>query len=205
MNKIKKILKYDKKIMIFLNLIAIAGIISGSIFVIIIDKNDKKSVIDAVNNLFNNIKNNNFDYLLMLKNTLINNILLIFLLWIVGISVIGVIIVILSIFFKCFILSFTISSILYVYKVKGFILALIYIFPHMVINLLIFLYISSYSIKLTIILIKSILKKENLNFKLFFNNYLRILLVSLIFILFSCLVESFVTPFILKWLIKFLI
>lgn len=205
MNKIKKILKYDKKIMIFLNLIAIAGIISGSIFVIIIDKNDKKSVIDAVNNLFNNIKNNNFDYLLMLKNTLINNILLIFLLWIVGISVIGVIIVILSIFFKCFILSFTISSILYVYKIKGFILALIYIFPHMVINLLIFLYISSYSIKLTIILIKSILKKENLNFKLFFNNYLRILLVSLIFILFSCLVESFVTPFILKWLIKFLI
>ena len=205
MTKLKNILKYDKKIMLFLNVIAVIGIISGSIFVIIINKNDKKTMIESITNLFNKIKNDNFEFVSIFKNTFLNNFITAFIIWIIGISVIGIVITILLVFYKCFILSFTISSIIYTYSFKGIILSIIYIFPHMVINILAFLYISSYSIKLTIILIKTILKRENLNFKLFFNNYLKILLVSVIILIFSSIYESIVMPYILKSLVKFLI
>ena len=205
MTKLKNILKYDKKIMIFLNVIAVIGIISGSIFVVIINKNDKKTMIESITNLFNKIKNDNFEFASIFKNTFLNNFITAFIIWIIGISVIGIVITILLVFYKCFILSFTISSIIYTYSFKGIILSIIYIFPHMVINVLAFLYISSYSIKLTIILIKTILRRENLNFKLFFNNYLKILLVSVIILIFSSIYESIVMPYILKSLVKFLI
>ena len=205
MTNLKNILKYDKKIMFFLNIIAVIGIISGSIFVIIINKNDKKMMIDSINNLFNKIKENNFDFLSIFKNTILNNFIISFIIWIIGISVIGIVITILLVFYKCFILSFTISSIIYVYSFKGIILSIIYIFPHMIVNILTFLYISSYSIKLSIILTKTILKRENLNFKQFLNNYLKVLLISIVILFLSSIYESIIMPYILKSIIRFLI
>lgn len=205
MTNLKNILKYDKRIMLFLNIIAVIGIISGSIFVIIINKNDKKMMIDSINNLFNKIKESNFDFLSIFKNTILNNFIISFIIWIIGISVIGIVVTILLVFYKCFILSFTISSIIYVYSFKGIILSIIYIFPHMIINILTFLYISSYSIKLSIILTKTILKRENLNFKQFLNNYLKVLLISIVILLLSSIYESIIMPYILKSIIRFLI
>lgn len=205
MTNLKNILKYDKKIMFFLNIIAVIGIISGSIFVIIINKNDKKMMIVSINNLFNKIKENNFDFLSIFKNTIFNNFIISFIIWIIGISVIGIVITILLVFYKCFILSFTISSIIYVYSFKGIILSIIYIFPHMIVNILTFLYISSYSIKLSIILTKTILKRENLNFKQFLNNYLKVLLISIVILFLSSIYESIIMPYILKSIIRFLI
>ena len=205
MNKIKNILKFDKKIMLFLNIISIIGIISGSIFVIIINKNDKRLMLESVIKLFTKIKNNDFNYILTLKNSILNNYIVTFFIWIVGISVIGALIVIFLLFYKCFILTFTISSIIYSYGIKGIFLSLIYIFPHMILNILIFMYIGSYSIKLPIILIKSIIKKENLNFKSFLNNYLKVLLISILFLTISSFIESIVMPSLLKIIIKFLI
>ena len=67
------------------------------------------------------------------------------------------------------------------------------------------MYIGSYSIKLSIILIKSIIKKENLNFKSFLNNYLKVLLISILFLTISSFIESIVMPSLLKIIIKFLI
>lgn len=205
MDKLKKIIKYDKKIMTFLNVIAIIGIIAGSIFMIVLSKNDKDVVLNSIKDFFDKLINNKFNFIGTLKNTLISNLLFSFIIWVIGISVVGVLIVIFIIFYKSFALGFTISSIIYAYSIKGTLLALIYVFPHMVINLLILLYLSSYSIKLSIILIKSILKKDNLNFKSFINNYSKIFLVSIVFLIITSLYESFIAPIILRYFAQLLI
>ena len=75
----------------------------------------------------------------------------------------------------------------------------------MIVNILTFLYISSYSIKLSIILTKTILKRENLNFKQFLNNYLKVLLISIVILFLSSIYESIIMPYILKSIIRFLI
>ena len=199
MDKLKKIIKYDKKIMTFLNVIAILGIIAGSIFVIVLSKNDKDVVLNSIKDFFDKLINNKFNFIGTLKNTLISNLLFSFIIWVIGISVVGVLIVIFIIFYKSFALGFTISSIIYTYSIKGALLALIYVFPHMVINLLILLYLSSYSIKLSIILSKSILKKDNLNFKSFINNYAKVFLISIVLLTITSLYESFIAPIILRY------
>lgn len=205
MDKLKKIIKYDKKIMTFLNVIAIVGIIAGSIFMIILSKNDKETVLNSIKDFFDKLINNKFNFVGTLKNTVISNFLFSFIIWVIGISVVGVLIVIFIIFYKSFTLGFTISSIIYTYSIKGTLLALIYVFPHMVINLLILLYLSSYSIKLSIILIKSILKKDNLNFKAFINNYSKVFLISIIFLIVTSLYESFISPIVLRYFAQLLI
>ena len=205
MDKLKKIIKYDKKIMTFLNVIAIVGIIAGSIFMIILSKNDKETVLNSIKDFFDKLINNKFNFVGTLKNTLISNFLFSFIIWVIGISVVGLLIVIFIIFYKSFTLGFTISSIIYTYSIKGSLLALIYVFPHMVMNLLIILYLSSYSIKLSIILIKSILKKDNLNFKAFINNYSKVFLISIIFLIVTSLYESFIAPIILRYFAQLLI
>ncbi len=205
MDKLKKIIKYDKKIMTFLNVIAIVGIIAGSIFMIVLSKNDKDVVLNSIKDFFDKLTNNKFNFIGTLKNTALSNLLFSFIIWVIGISVVGVLIVIFIIFYKSFTLGFTISSIIYTYSIKGTLLALIYVFPHMVINLLILLYLSSYSIKLSIILIKSILKKDNLNFKSFINNYSKVFLISIVFLIITSLYESFIAPIILRYFAQLLI
>ena len=205
MDKLKKIIKYDKKIMTFLNVIAIVGIIAGSIFMIVLSKNDKETVLNSIKDFFDKLINNKFNFAGTLKNSLISNLLFSFIIWVIGISVVGVLIVIFIIFYKSFTLGFTISSIIYTYSIKGSLLALIYVFPHMVMNLLIILYLSSYSIKLSIILIKSILKKDNLNFKAFINNYSKVFLISMLFLIVTSLYESFIAPIILRYFCELLI
>ena len=205
MDKLKKIIKYDKKIMTFLNVIAVVGIIAGSIFMIILSKNDKETVLNSIKDFFDKLINNKFNFVGTLKNTVISNFLFSLIIWVIGISVIGVLIVIFIIFYKSFTLGFTISSIIYTYSIKGTLLALIYVFPHMIINLLVLLYLSSYSIKLSIILIKSILKKDNLNFKAFINNYSKVFLISMLFLIATSLYESFISPIILRYFAQLLI
>ena len=205
MDKLKKIIKYDKKIMTFLNVIAIVGIIAGGIFMIVLSKNDKETVLNSIKDFFDKLINNKFNFAGTLKNTLISNLLFSFIIWVIGISVVGVLIVIFIIFYKSFTLGFTISSIIYTYSIKGALLALIYVFPNLVINLLVLLYLSSYSIKLSIILIKSILKKDNLNFKAFINNYSKVFLISIIFLIVTSLYESFISPIILRYFVQLLI
>ena len=205
MDKLKKIIKYDKRIMTFLNVIAIIGIITGSIFMVVLNKNDKETVLKAIKDFFENLMNNEFNFTTTFKNTIISNFLFSLIIWIIGISVVGVLVVIFIVFYKSFTLGFTIASIIYTYSIKGCLIALLYIFPHMVINILILLYLSSYSIKLSIILIKSILRKDSFNFKSFINNYLKIYLITLIVLLMSSLYESFIAPVLLRYFMNLLI
>ena len=201
MKKLLNRIKYDKKTMTILNVITIIGIITGSIFITILNKTDKKLISDAVNNYLSHIKSINNLELIYLKNILINNTISLFLIWIIGISVIGVFFVLIFIFYKSFILGFSISALIYTYSYKGIFISLIYIFPHIIINLLIFMFVASYSLKLSSILIRSILKKENMNFKSFINNYIKIFIFSLIFIIMTSIYESIILPIIFKFML----
>lgn len=202
MKKLINSIKYDKKTMTILNVIAITGIIAGSIFVTILSKKDKTLIVNSLNNYFSFFKSSNVSIINEFKRIFLTNFFIIFIIWIIGISVIGVLLVISFIFYKSFILGFSISSLIYTYSYKGAIISFVYIFPHMIINLLIFLFISCYSLKLSTILVKSILKRQNLNFKSFINSYVKIFIISLIFILLTSIYEAVIMPIILKGLIK---
>lgn len=203
LDKLKNKIKYNKKIMLFLTIIVIIGIISGSFLSIVLNYNDKqiikKNIIDFTENI------NRINHINILKNTLLINTLLIIGIWILGISLIGLLIVICLIFWKAFTLSFTISGFILTYNIKGLLLSIIYIFPHLIVNLLIFMYIGSYAIKFSTLIIKCIFKKINLNLRKLMIIYLKVLIISLMFIIITSLYESFIMPFIFKNIVPLII
>ena len=198
MDKLKNKIKYNKKIMLFLIIIVIIGIISGSFLCVILNSSDKALVQEHIKSFIENINSNNLNYVDSLKNSVLINTILTLGIWILGISVIGLLVVILLIFWKSFTLAFTIAGFIITYNLKGLLCALIYIFPHLIINLLIIMYLGSYSIKFSMLIIKCMFNKVNLDIHKLMKVYTKVLLFSFSTIIITSLYESFVTPFLLK-------
>ena len=193
----------NKKTNLFVIFIIILGIISGTIFLTVLNENDKNLVINQIINFINNINNNEINNTISLKNALIENGIFIIISWIFGMSIIGIVFNIFLIYLKGFIIGFSISSFFLAYKYKGLLAAFIYIFPTSIINIIITLIIGVYSILFVINLWKLIfIKDKSINMKNFLKKYLLILIITVILCLISSLTEAYVVPAILKLVIK---
>lgn len=191
--------RVNKNLFVFLLGIVFLGVIFGSILPIFLSVDDKKLVSEYLIGFISNIKDG-FNSLIFFKNGLISDGLFLFLIWVLGISVIGIPIVLFLFFYKCFIFGFSISSIIINYGFKGIIFSLSYVFPHQVINILIFLFLSSYSLIFSIRLMLFILRKFEFNIRVYFRKYLSILLVSCVGLFISILYESFINPYVLGFI-----
>lgn len=201
MDKLKGTIKVNKKTLLFFTILLIIGIIAGSIFMAILSETDKKLVTDYFNNYISNIENNKLNYLESIKNGLFNNLLYIIIIWILGISIIGIPIVTIMFFIKSFTLGFSIASIVFNYKLKGCLLNFINIFPHQMIYFLIYMLITTYSIFFSLKMISSIINKKNMDFKIMMNKYVKILIISVIAITIGIIIETFITPLLIKIII----
>lgn len=201
LHNLKKKTYINKNLFVFLLGIILVGIASGTIFSILINNQDKLLVKEYLKVFMDNIINGKLNF----KNTLLNTLVLkegyILLIWALGISILGIILVLPLLFIKAFILGFSIGSIIINFKLKGVILMLTYIMPHHIINILIYILITAYSIILSYKIIKSIKNKQTLNFKPIIIKYRYILLFSITIIFITSLYETFLMPKVLKFVL----
>ena len=183
--------------------IVIVGVLFGSILPIFLSVDDKKLVSDYLFGFVNDIKDG-FDSIVFLKNGLLGNCLFLILIWLLGVSIIGVPIILFLFFYKCFILGFSISSIIINYGLKGVLFSFIYVFPHQVINILIYLMLTSYSLIFSIKLLCYILRKIEFNIRNSFRKYFKIFIFCFGGLIISVLYESFVNPHILSFIFNLL-
>lgn len=196
----------DKKVNTFIMFIIILGIISGSLFLVVLKDTDRNLVIEKINTFFTNINTNNINNIEAFKNAFIENIIFVILVWILGMSIIGIIINIFMIYLKGFIVGFSLSSFFLVYKYKGLLATFIYAFPTSIINILVCLLLGVYSVLFTINLWKIIfLKERDFNIKRFIKKYFLVLILCIILIIISSLTEGFLIPSLLKLVIKLFI
>ena len=202
-NKIKSIILPNKKINIFIICLIVLGLTIGSIFSVIISQNDQNLVIEKIKLFIDNINNNSLNSLIDLKNSISINYLYIIIIWILGMTLIGIPINIFILFFKSFTLGFSLSSFIITYSYKGLLLSSIYLILGQLINIIVLLVLTIYSIMFSSILIKNIFK-NNLHNELpkFLKNYCIILIIVLLVSLISSLSETFLMPTIIKLLIK---
>ena len=194
-NKIKSIILPNKKINIFIICLIVLGLTVGSIFSVIISQNDQNLVIEKIKLFIDNINNNSLNSLIAFKNSISINYLYIIIIWILGMTLIGIPINIFILFFKSFTLGFSLSSFIITYSYKGLLLSSIY--------LIVLLVLTIYSIMFSSILIKNIIKNSLHNeLPKFLKNYCIILIIALLVSLISSLSETFLMPTIIKLLIK---
>ena len=204
MDKLKSNIRINKNLFVFLLVIIAVGIAAGSIFVTVLNNEDKVMVSDYLNNFLNNLNSNNLNYSGTLINTLIFTLGAALLIWLLGISIIGFLLILIFLFIKAFSIGFSIGSIIINFNFKGIIIAIAYIVPHHIINLMIYLLISSYALVLSYRLINSFTKKQSFEFKSVFNRYLFILLFSIIILLLSVLYEVYGAPKLINLIVSIL-
>lgn len=196
----------NKKVNLFVIFIVVLGIISGSLFLMVLNENDKSEVINEISTFMTNINTNNINNLNSFKNSLIEGMILIILSCILGMSIIGVIFNIFFIYMKSFTIGFSISSFILVYKYKGILSSLVYTVPSQLINILIILILGVYTLLFSKYLFKMIfLKDKTVNLGKFFKKYVLVFGICILLCLISALCEAYLVPSLLKVMIKLFI
>ena len=194
-----------KKKYLFLIIIVIVGFIFGIIFSNILNAEDQKLVNSKIIEYFNNIASDTkIDYFKNLLTSIKNNLLYIGVIWILGLSVIGLLFNNFILFFKSFILGFSIGSIINIYFYSGIVLSFFYIFPSLLLNIFIYLIMVYYANDFSLKLFNIIFRKKDYKFSFFIKNYTKILLILSLILIVSSIIETFIMPFFLK-LFSFLI
>lgn len=198
MDKLYSKIKLNKKILVFLTIISLTALITGSLFVVFLDKSDKTLTTNYLNELISSITNSKIDYFSILTNSFISNALIIVSIWLLGISIIGIPIIIYLYFSQIFTIGFAIGSIILKYGYKGLVLSFLYLFPHNFLVIIYLIILVSYAISLSIKLIGAITKKKQLDFKNISNKYLLILGICLLLSILSTLYETFGFTYLIK-------
>ena len=178
----------NKKVNLFVIFIIVLGIISGCLFLVVLNENDKNLVINEINTFMTNIYTNNINNINSFKNSMIEFLIFIMLTWILGMSIIGIVFNIFFIYLKSFVIGFSISSFILIYKYKGILASLVYVFPSQLINILIILILGVYTLLFSKYLFKLIFfKDKSINLGKFFKKYTLGLGICLILSLISSL------------------
>lgn len=199
--KLSDIILPSKKINYFVVTILLFGVISGSIFLVILDSGDKSGTVLQIQTFISNLSNNKVDGGLALRSSLIINYVFVGLIWGLGLSIIGIIFNIFLTYIKGFVVGFSVASIFATYNYKGILMALLYLFPHQILNVIVVCVLTIYSIMFSLNLLEIIVtKKVKKNYNML-KRYVVILLFSIIISFISSLLEVYLFPNLLKIII----
>lgn len=194
LNRTKRSIMNQKKKYLFLAVITIIGIVSGILFIFFISKEDKSLVKNELSNFITYIQSNKINYMASFLNGILANLTYLIVFWLLGISIIGIPIIIFLLFLKGFILGFSFSSIISIYGIKGIPLSIASQVPHSFILLIFFILMGFYAINFSVRLFRVLFLKENINLVPYFKRYNQIAIICAIGILFCCFLETFLSP-----------
>lgn len=192
MKKLLKKLK-TKKLFILVFAITLLCFLAGMLLISMLSKSNKELIINSLNNFYTSLKENKISSTNLLYKTMTSNLILNIIIWVLGISIIGIPIVIFILGFKSLSLGFTISSLIYTYKFNGLLKAIIYLIPN-IINIFIVFILVYYSINFSINLFNYLFRKIEFNKRVIVKRYLKLLIVAILLSILTSVTESFILP-----------
>lgn len=203
LSNLKEQLDVHKKMVVFLVGLALVGVIMGSFFTVILEDSDKNLVREYMQQFISDVQKGKINMFHNFFNIGLENLFFILAVWLLGVSVIGIPIILFLYFSKAFVLGFSIASFLLSYKGKGLIYAFFYIFPHQIINFILYILLLNYAITLSLKLVHSFFKKKSIDFKLVMKKYLFIFLFVFGLLLITSIYESILVPKIMQFGLSF--
>lgn len=182
-----------KKLFILVFAITLLCFLAGILLISMLSKSNKELIINSLNNFYTSLKENKISSTNLLYKTMTSNLILNIIIWVLGISIIGIPIVIFILGFKSLSLGFTISSLIYTYKFNGLLKAIIYLIPN-IINIFIVFVLVYYSISFSINLFNYLFRKIEFNKRVIVKRYLKLLIVAILLSILTSVTESFILP-----------
>ncbi len=185
------------------SIIFIIGILLGIVFVNNLNTIQTDEITEYLTGAVASLKESeSLSTLVILKSSIQNNILLVIILWLMGSTVIGLLLVFLIVCFKGFCLGYTISSIVFVLGTgKGVILFLINMFLKNIISIpcIIALTVSGMKVYNSIMQDR---RKENIKLEIIRHTIFAAFILALLIL--SSFLEVYVSQVILKYCIKYI-
>lgn len=193
MNKI-----FNDKTLLSIILTIVIGFFVGIVFTFVITSDDKLILNNAINEYISLINTDVLSFKDSFINIFLFNFILVNIIIISSIFIIGIPFIYIINFYKGFNIGFIISLFINIFKFKGIFKGFLFIFPHELLLILFFVFISYISLKMAYKVINSIKNNNSINLRIFYKKYLIIYLISLIFIIISTSIEVFVSSYLLK-------
>ncbi len=198
MKKIIHNLKQNK-LLFLLTILILISIILGILFPAILSLSNKELIKESIKEFITSIDKNNINYITGMITSLTNNILVTISIWILGLSLIGIPLLLIIIVLKGFITGFSFVSILLTYGIKGSIISIVYTIPN-ILNLISSFLLGYYAISFSLAIYKSIFKKEIRNWNLIIKRYIKLGMIFIVISISISGLEVYVIPKILSFL-----
>ncbi len=181
------------------------GISAGSVTTKILDATQKKELISFMDSFFKVLNEDSINSIVLLKQSILNNIQTLILIWVLGVVVIGLPIIFGVIILRGFIIGFTVGFLFIEYGFKGFLFSIFSILPQ---NLFIIpgLIISSViSIGFSISVFKNKTKNNRrYSYMKSLIPYTFIMITTSLIFLIGSFVEAYITPVFMKIILGYM-
>ncbi|WHH61586.1 stage II sporulation protein M [Petroclostridium sp. X23] len=176
------------------------GVSTGAFTVNVLDYTQIDDLSEYIQEFFYIINMQDVNNVELLKASLFNNIKLIVILWILGMTIIGIPFVLIIIGIKGFVIGFTVGFFIKCLNFKGVIFALLGILPQnlILVPCFIFLGMTSVNFSLTMIKNKTKVKHRKDNFKVQFLSYCVCVLIVIFIMVIGSIIEAYITPVFIK-------
>ena len=190
----------NNKLLSIMFLITIITLITGIICGSILDNDTRKIISKNITNIILNIKDKGIPSFNNYFKCYSNNSLYLLIIWLFGISIIGLPLVIFMYILKVFIFSMEIMYLFINIKQISIVFIIIYLIPS-IINVLILFLLSYYSVSYSLVLFRFLFLKRDYSLHRITKKYIKIFIISLIVLLLSTLLEIVVIPKVLYYII----
>lgn len=175
------------------------GVGIGAFTFITLDDIQKQELIKYLQNFFQVLTGNNVDSIAILKQSIKNNLQNWIVIWIIGVTIIGIPVTLILIGIRGFIIGFTVGSFVDGLGIKGVIFTLLAIVPQNIIIIPCFIVMSVISIGFSLMIIRNKLaRRVTMGFWQKFTYYSLFTIVLFLISILGCLIESYITPELVK-------
>lgn len=182
------------------------GIAAGAFTVRALDDTQKQSLIKYMQGFFQILTSSSVDSVAVLKQSVKNNLQTIFIIWILGVTVIGIPLTLFIIGVRGFILGFTVGFLLNGLGMKGLFFTALAILPQNLIIIPCLAAVEVTSVSFSLMIIRNrMAKKWTNNYWKKFLSYTIIMLVLFIFSVCGSLIEAYIVPVFISLISSYLI
>ncbi|MEH7111784.1 stage II sporulation protein M [Neobacillus niacini] len=187
-------------IFLFIVILFLMGVIFGAIVVNSMSITQKEDLFYYLSQFFGQIQNGkvaeNND---LFAQSFLHNSKFIGLIWILGISIIGLPVILIVLFIKGLVVGFTVGFLVSQLGIKGFLLAFVSILPQNLIIIPVFIMMATLSVIFSLRMIKKqFFKKSGQPILPFFKNYILTFIIAVVLISAASGVEAYVSPWLMK-------
>ncbi|PLT34802.1 stage II sporulation protein M [Bacillus sp. V5-8f] len=205
-NAAKKHITEHSSLYVFITVLFLMGVIFGAVLVNSLSFTQKEDLFYYLSRFFGQVSQGKVasDHE-MFMTSLAHNVKYIGFIWILGISIIGLPVILVLLFLKGMVVGFTVGFLVNQMGWNGFLLAFVSILPQNIFIVPIFIIIAAMSVSLSIKMIRRVLLKQVREpLKPIISRYILSLAVSIVFLSAAGAIEAYMSPALMKSVVSFL-